>query len=199
MRKLGLLGLVGLVAFITAPVLWAQGGSLETCTTVGTNCSCNHNSVVIAMNGNNHTADFSGEMSINCVDAGTDASGLWWWKHSAAGFSVTGTEATLGTINVYLDGSRTQPDSYLRSLTVGNKFPASHHVYAYARATMSSLPGVTYRSTAPFHMYNNSVSSFGVASAHISYTVDTDIDFEDIANPGVVAFTVRASPTIVNP
>jgi len=189
----------GLMMCIAAPTLWAQGGSRETCTTVGTMCSCNHNGVVLRMNGTDHMADFAGSMNLSCVDTGTTQNGLWWWKHISSGFSVTGTEATLGTINVVLDGTRTAPDSYMTSLTVGSTFPASHHVYAYAKATLSAFPGITYRSTTPFHMYNNSINSFGVAGAHTSYTVDSDVDFEDISNPGVVAFTVKASPTIVNP
>lgn len=151
------------------------------------------------MNGTTYEADYTGYMAINCTDTGTTSNGLWWWKHESVQFEVTGTEPTLGTVHVYLDKSRTQPDSYLTSLIAGYNFPASHHVYAYARATMSLIPGVVFRSTAPFHMYNNSVNSFGVPNSNIQYTVESDIDFENEANPGTITFTVKATPTLVNP
>lgn len=201
MKKLLLSALIlSAVAIISnSSTLQAQGGSAGNCGTVGTNCSCNHGRVPLRMGGNLYITDYTGNMFIECVDAGTGADNLWWWKHSSKGFSVTGTEATLGTIQVYLDDSRTQPDSYLRSLSVGNEFPASHHVYAYAKATMSSMPGTIFRSTTPFHMYNNSVPSFGVANSNIEYTVAADVDFEDVANPGTTVFTVVATPTVVNP
>lgn len=153
----------------------------------------------IRKNGNAYETDYTGYMEIACIDTGSTPTGHWWWKHRSSGFQVTGTEATLGTVTVYLDATRTQPDGYLTSLTIGNEFPASHHVYAYARATMSSQPSTIFQSTAPFHMYNNSVNSFGVPGSNIQYTVASDIDFENVANPGTVVFTVKASPTVVNP
>lgn len=194
-----LLSSIMLTVFGTS--LWAQGGSADNCSTVGTNCSCNHSKVEIRMatDGSVHTDDYTGFMSIDCIDNGLAADGHRWWKHRSRGFEVTAQSATLGNVRVYLDESRTQPDGYLTSLTAATHFPASHHVYAYARATMTSKPGTVYRSTAPFHMYNNSVNSFGVEGANIQYTVESDINFEDEANPGTIVFTVKATPTTVNP
>ena len=192
--------ILGILTIIpTSTTLQAQGGSRGNCGTTGTNCWCTHARVELRMGGSLYITDYTGNMVIHCVDTGTTVNNLWWWKHSSTEFSVTGTETTLGTITVYLDSSRTQPDSYLTSLSVGNEFPASHHVYAYAKATISSMPGTIFRSTTPFHMYNNSVPSFGVANSHIQYTVDADVDFEDVANPGTTVFIVVATPTVVNP
>src|SRR4051794_32690298 len=98
---------------IVSPIAWAQGGSRDNCGTVGTNCGCTHSRVDINKDGLTYTSDYSGSMSIECLDTGTTSIGLWWWKHRSIGFSVTGTDATLGTIHVYLDASRTQPDSWL--------------------------------------------------------------------------------------
>lgn len=48
-------------------------------------------------------------------------------------------------------------------------------------------------------MFNNAINSFGVLGSNIQYTVESDIDFEDEANPGTIVFTVKATPTTVNP
>lgn len=97
--------------------LWGQESSRKPCTTTGTNCPCTHGKVELLMrgDGNIYEADYTGYMSLDCIDTGTTSGGLWWWKHRSTAFEVTGTEATLGTVHVYLDESRTQMDSYLTS------------------------------------------------------------------------------------
>jgi hypothetical protein len=166
-------------------------------------CACNKERVVISMgNGdginNTYTTSFAGQLTLECVDETETDGGLQAWALVPTAFSGTAVEPTLGTITVALDQTRASNLSTMTALSADAAFPRSHEVFAYTTITMSSTPGIVYRSLQQFHMRNNAIPSFGVADAHITYDVLNDVDFEDPANPGVVVFTVHATPVVIN-
>ena len=174
------------------------GGSRDNCSPDVAHCNDPHLARVVR-NGIIYNLPFDGGMWIECVDTGTTISGLWWWKQMVIGFSGTTFDPILGTIHIDLDSTRNQDTSMIVSNVIGQNFPATHDVYAHARVTFSSEPGIIYRSKNPFHMFNNAITSFAVPGQPQTYNVANDVEFENVALPGPVVFTMVPTPMTVFP
>lgn len=208
MKRLSVIGLVSVVLAIAIFALLPRnesdaaakfGGSRANCHTQGTNCPCNHMTVQVDMGGTSYFANFTGSITLDCIDTGTTQSGLWWWKQIPRAFGGNGTNATLGILHVYLDSNRTCDTAQMTSNVLGQDFPRTHDVYAWAKMTLSSQPGKVYVSKQQFHMHNGAIPSFGVPGSQLTYAVMTDVEFEDSQLPGPTVINVRASPLVVNP
>ncbi len=102
---------------------------------------------------------------------------------------VTSSDPVLGTITTTLDATRTSTNSRIESNVAGTEFPATENIYFYANATISSKKGVVYQSINEVHLTSDNVNSF---NPHVNeqFTLAEKVDFEDVKNPGVVAFTL---------
>ncbi len=174
------------------------GGSRDNCGTKGTNCACNHQRVPVEISGITYSVDFTGSMTLECIDTGTTPPGYLWRTQRPTAFDVTGTDPTLGSIHVYLDNNRISSNAYMESLNTTNEYPVQHDVYAYAEMTMSSQPGRTYRSVQQFHMQSPSIASFGTGNLE-TYSVMSNVDFFETGAPGGLMITVKPAPITANP
>lgn len=104
--------------------------------------------------------------------------------------SCTGVHPQLGTLTLTLDNTRTSTNCVVAPNQEGTPYPASTDVYAYLRLTIAAKPGVTYQSLQELHLICGDVDPFCGPHVPNVYSVGGSVDFEDITNPGVVAFTL---------
>ena len=116
---------------------------------------------------------------------------------SPASGSFTGIDPVLGTVVTTFDASRTATASTIVSNSIGSEFPATEDVYFYANCTMSSNPGITYRSIQEVHLQSTNVNSYNPHSCE-QFTLVQAVDFEDPASPGIVAFTLQSATVQIN-
>jgi hypothetical protein len=104
--------------------------------------------------------------------------------------NVTSTVGALGTVTTTLDPTRIAPPTTITSNVIGSDFPATERINFFARATVSSRPGVNYRSIQPVQLFSGNVTTF---NPHVNevFNLQQPVDFEDVNRPGVIAFTLR--------
>jgi len=110
---------------------------------------------------------------------------------------LTSTNPTLGTIRTRLDPTRPSSLSRIRSNQIGSDFPATEDIYFQARATLSSQPGKLFRSINELHFNSQQVLTF---NPHVNevFRLVNRVAFEDVQNPGVVAFVLDQATVRLN-
>jgi hypothetical protein len=105
--------------------------------------------------------------------------------------SITSTDPVLGTITTTLDQTRRSTSSTIISNTPGIEFPATEKINFFAEATISSRPGKQYRSIQEVQLGSRNVNSFNPHRQE-RFSLIRKVDFEDVNNPGVAAFTLTS-------
>jgi hypothetical protein len=103
---------------------------------------------------------------------------------------VTSNNPDLGVITTKLDPTRASSLSTVRSLAVASEFPAEERINFFAETTLASNPGVVYRSINEIQLVGT-INSFNPHRDE-RFKLAAPADFEDIRNPGCVAFTLRS-------
>lgn len=116
---------------------------------------------------------------------------------NVSSISATGSNATLGTVTTTLDASRPSTGATIQSNQVAAQFPATVKFAFYANATLSSKPGVNYRSVQQLSFANTNVNSFNPFKQE-RFTLQSKVDFEDVKQPGKVAFTLSSLTVTLN-
>jgi hypothetical protein len=111
--------------------------------------------------------------------------------------NITSTDPVLGTVTTTLDPNRTSTSSTITSNTPGIEFPATEKINFFAEATISSRPGKQYRSIQEVQLSSRTVSSFNPHRQE-RFSLVRKVDFEDVNNPGVVAFTLTSLKVILD-
>ncbi len=131
-------------------------------------------------------ATFQATVNKNCVQTLTPVS-----------LSASGNDPVLGTVTTTLDLTRTAPASTVAvpvdAVTV---FPATASISFYANLTISSKPGVRYRSIQALDLTSN-VNTFNPFTNE-QFTLASPVDFEDVNAPGTVAITLRSLSVTLN-
>jgi hypothetical protein len=103
---------------------------------------------------------------------------------------VTSNNPDLGQITTKLDPTRGSSLSTIKSLVPGSEFPAEERINFFAETTLASNPGTVYRSINEIQLVGT-VNSFNPHRDE-RFKLAAPADFEDIRNPGCVAFTLRS-------
>ncbi len=111
--------------------------------------------------------------------------------------NITSNNPVLGTINTTLDPTRPSTPSKITSSAAATQFPATEDIYFYANATLSSKPGVQYRSIQEIHLNSTNVRTFAPHRQEVFNSVG-QVDFEDVALPGVIAFSLQSFTVTLN-
>jgi hypothetical protein len=114
---------------------------------------------------------------------------------SPVGILVTSNTQTLGLVTTTLDPTRPATPSKIQSLTVGTDFPAREDIFFYVQTTISSRPGKQYRSIREVHL-TAIVNSFNPHTSEVC-TLVQPVDFEEVNNPGPIAFTLQSLRVIL--
>ncbi len=188
------IGVVAVALVSIHGVTSAQEGCRDITLANGTKVTCvivNGQKVYADANGNVYNVNSSGNATFqatvnkNCVQYLTPIS-----------VSATGTDPVLGTVTTTLDATRVPAASTLASAQAATTFPALSTISFYANATLSSKPGVNYRSVQPITL-NGVVNSFNPFNNE-SFRTTAPVDFEDVNTPGTVAFTLRSLSVTLN-
>ncbi len=188
---------LGLAVLVTASASAQQ----EKCSSIvlpnGTVLSCsviNGTKVYVDPAGNVYNATSTGVGQFTVVNTGTNPCKAALDVNS---INITSTEPVLGTITTVLDLTRRSQSSTIQSNQIGAQFPATEDIYFYAEATVSSRPGIIYRSRTQLHLSSTQVTSF---NPHVNerFNLAGSVDFVDINQPDRVAFTLRTLNITLN-
>lgn len=110
--------------------------------------------------------------------------------------SASGSDPVLGVVTTTLDASRTPSPSTVAQTIDAGSFPAAAAINFYAYATLSSKPGVTYRSVTELSL-TGVVNTFNPFNQE-KFSISSPVDFEDVKAPGKVAFTLKDLSVTLN-
>ena len=164
-------------------------GTVLTCQVV------NGQKVYVDSNGVQYNANSTGTGSFTVINSNTNPCTA---VLNPTAINITSNEPTLGVISTTLDPTRPSTPARIQSLNIGSDFPAREDISFFARATVSSRPGVTYRSIQEVHLNSGNVNTF---NPHVNevFNLVQPVDFEDIAHPGHIAFTLRVLRVTLGP
>lgn len=178
---------VGTSASAQCKVLTLPNGTQVTCIIV------NGQKVYVDLSGNQYPATSTGNATFQAT--GTVINPCTQLLKPVS-LSATGSNPTLGTVTTTLDGSRTPAASSVAANQAGSEFPATATINFYANATLSSKPGVNYRSIQQLTLQGK-VSSFNPFKQE-RFVLLKSVDFEDVNRPGVVAFSLGSLTVTLN-
>jgi hypothetical protein len=136
----------------------------------------------------------NGNGTFTAVGSGTNPCNV---SLNAQNINAVTNDPQLGTITTKIDPSRPAQQSTVVSNQVGSEFPATGDIYFHATAEVSSRPGVIYRTINEIHLQNPQLRSFNPHRQE-TYNLVAPVDYEDPAQPGVVAFTVNSISVTLN-
>lgn len=139
----------------------------------------------------------SGEMEVEVTECEETPDGREIADMNVKRFDVDASSTPYGSMQIRLDASRTAPASTYVTQIPYQEFPATHDMYAHCTVTFSGLPGVVWRSIQPFHMQSTNVNSI-FPSINEDYDLVSQVDFENISNPGVVVGTLTGASITVD-
>lgn len=178
---------------LTVACFGTASAQLEKCSSIvlpnGTilNCDVSNGQKVYVDNlGNVYNATSTGVGQFTVVNSGTNPCTA---SLDPTLISITSNDRVLGTVTTTLDPTRRSTSSRITSLVAGQEFPAQEDIFFFAEATISSQPGRQYRSIQEVHLNSQRVNTF---NPHVNevFNLAGQVDFEDVRNPGVVAFSL---------
>ncbi|HVZ38099.1 MAG TPA: hypothetical protein VHI13_02395 [Candidatus Kapabacteria bacterium] len=106
-----------------------------------------------------------------------------------------GNNPQYGNVTLNLDASRESANSRIEAQVAGQAFPATSRLRFQATVTVSSRPGVTYRSQSEIVIENTNLTHWPHNNDVYSQVGSTN--FEDAAHPGIVVFTLSGASVTV--
>lgn len=110
--------------------------------------------------------------------------------------TATVVDPTYGAVNTTLDQTRTSPATTIASNSPQSRYPLTVTIPFFARATISSRPGITYASRQPLNFSSNNVNSLNPFNGEV-LTLQNPVDFYNTADLSqTTAFRLGAGSTV---
>lgn len=142
---------------------------------------------MVDADGSPYICSLSGSMTFTMTQLRDDPCGV---DMDVVQFSMNGSTQVLGTLTFTVDRTRTPTPTTIGSNDVNFLFPAGMSVSVFLELRLSARPGIVYRSMQQIQFSCYTVKAFCQPHWPDAYPVTSPVDFEDVANPGVVALTL---------
>lgn len=159
-------------------------------------CACNCYADMDIPGQGSFTLGTTGEMQVLLTDC-ADVAGIESMEMDVTKFDVDAETTPYGAMQIRLDETRPAPTSTYVANIPYQEYPATHDMYAYCTVTFEDLSGVVWRSIQPFHMRSEDVNSI-FPSINEAYELVSEVEFEDVSNPGVVVATLTGANITVD-
>jgi hypothetical protein len=133
---------------------------------------------------------FLGQVYQEVEFEGADSNGYQFANLRLVYFGMEGIHPRYGKIKIAHDTQRSGTFGRLLAATAGSKFPVIHTTYLNVLAVAENLPGIILQNKgAPLTFVSEPLTRW--PPDQTLYYLNTDVDFEERANPGPVVMTAR--------
>lgn len=178
---------------VSSTGLSAQTGGLKT--PLGTPSACGVTSTVNITSTTIPSGKFTATGTANFITTAYSAAPEATAQQGTS-FTATGSSTTLGQATWSFSG--TSNSAFISANQTTSSFPATSTLSFNVEATFSAVPGRTFRSIGPVTLKTSNLRSFNPQVNESYALTNTNLQFEDVAQPGVPVFTIPTMSVVIS-
>ncbi|MEM7048067.1 MAG: hypothetical protein AAF604_00320 [Acidobacteriota bacterium] len=188
-RNLLLVAAIAVALALTAPAFAGKGQIPQLPEDTIETCICTKAATIDVPGLGTFDAQLRGSISVGSFNVNVATDGTRNLPLNVKGYNERGYVDGLGETTVWLDKSRPVTGSFLREITPGTGFPAVQEMHMHFMMITEGLPGRMFRTLEPVILRSEAVDSFPPPKG-TRYEPVTEVVFEDVENPGVLAVRI---------